>query len=137
MDAASALELLTEISSQIRAAVLYGDDGTVIASTLGDAGGANRVAAAAAELLPAAREVAPGTGSLTQLEAATDDGSVFLVGDGSRHVVAVTGPNPTVGLVFYDLKTCLRDAAAEEAKPRRTRRTRPKAAGAGEDADVS
>ena len=35
----------------------------------------------------------------------------------ARHVVAaITGSRPTVGLVFYDLKTCLRMLADEEAK---------------------
>jgi predicted regulator of Ras-like GTPase activity (Roadblock/LC7/MglB family) len=127
MDAGSALSLLTEISSQIRAAVLYDADGTVLGSTLGDDARSGRLAGAAAELLAAAREVSPGVAALTQLEVATGDGSVFLVGDGSRFVAAVTGPDPTVGLVFYDLKTCLRDAeAGGRPKRPRARRTRAK-----------
>jgi len=46
-----------------------------------------------------------------------------------RHLVAaVTKPRPTVGLVFYDLKTCLRmlereeEAKAENATKTATRR---------------
>jgi hypothetical protein len=51
---------------------------------------------------------------VAQLEAATPVGSVFVVRDGDRLIAATTTPEPTVGLVFYDLKTCLRsiDAAA-------------------------
>ena len=54
---------------------------------------------------------------VAQLEAATVNGSVFVVRDGGRLIAATTTPEPTVGLVFYDLKTCLRsvdEAPAEE-----------------------
>ena len=62
-----------------------------------------------------------GDGELTQLEAATVDGSVFVVRQGARRIVATTSPEPTVGLVFYDLKSCLRGVEddPEPAKPRR------------------
>ncbi len=70
---------------------------------------------------------------MTQLEASTHEGSVFVVCDGPRRIAATTGPDPTVGLVFYDLKSCLRGAAAvNEAKPRRRRRV---AADSGEGED--
>jgi hypothetical protein len=41
------------------------------------------------------------------------EGSVFAVRDEARMVCAVTGGDPTVGLIFYDLKTCLRNIAEE------------------------
>jgi hypothetical protein len=45
---------------------------------------------------------------------------VFVVLDGDRMAVATTGADPTVGLVFYDLKTLLRqigdDGAAAPAE---------------------
>jgi hypothetical protein len=68
---------------------------------------------AARALLEAAERTRPslGPGALTQLEAATLAGSVFVVRDYGRVITATTGPEPTVGLVFYDLKTCLRNAA--------------------------
>jgi hypothetical protein len=37
---------------------------------------------------------------------------VFVVVDGDRLAVATTGADPTVGLVFYDLKTLLRQLAS-------------------------
>ena len=40
-------------------------------------------------------------------------GSVFAVRDDARMVCAVTAGDPTVGLIFYDLKTCLRNIAEE------------------------
>ena len=116
MDAAQALADLTEISSQIREAALVGRSGDVVA-------GSERVAQAARDLLEAAQRVRP-EGSLTQAEASTAGGSLFVVRDGQRLVAATTGPEPTVGLVFYDLKAALRsaDADGEEPKPRRPRR---------------
>src|SRR5690349_8368079 len=55
---------------------------------------------------------ARGLPGLAQLEAATLEGSVFVVRrNGSERasiIAATTRPDPTVGLVFYDLKHCLR-----------------------------
>ena len=133
MDPAKALADLTEISSQIEAAVLAAESGEVLASTFVDPARAERAGLAAADLLRAARSA--GRDGLVQLEAATADGSVFVVQDGGHLIAAVTGSNPTVGLVFYDLKTCLRMAleqppAAAKGKP--AKRTRKKE-GAGDE----
>jgi hypothetical protein len=121
MDAEQALADLTEISSQIQAAVLFDESGAVQGSTLRDEGAGQALAASAARLLEGVDGLAR-DGGVTQLEAATDEGSVFVVRDGVRRIAATTGPAPTVGLVFYDLKSCLRGAAEEPAKPKRTRR---------------
>jgi predicted regulator of Ras-like GTPase activity (Roadblock/LC7/MglB family) len=128
MDPVQALADLTEISSQIEAAVLLDDKGGVIASTLNDEARTLRVAETAWALLNAAGAVEGNEGQLVQLEAATLDGSVFVVRDQTRAVAATTTPEPTVGLVFYDLKSCLRAAAAEnDGKPRpRARQTAKK-----------
>ena len=114
MDAAQALADLTEISAQIEAAVLADHDGSVVASTLGDEAAAKSFAEAAAELLAAADEVRtePGSDPLVQVEGAALDGSVFVAKDDRHLVAAVTKPRPTVGLVFYDLKTLPADARA-------------------------
>jgi hypothetical protein len=58
---------------------------------------------------------------------------VFVVRDDERLVVAVTGRDPTSGLVFYDLKTCLRlagegseaDTEAAAAPRRRRKKEEP------------
>jgi predicted regulator of Ras-like GTPase activity (Roadblock/LC7/MglB family) len=118
MDAAQALADLTEISSQIEAAVLFDEAGAVVGSTLASDDAAGAVAAAASRLLERAAEFRS-EGSITQLEASTNGGSVFVVRDGPRRIAATTGPAPTVGLVFYDLKSCLRNADAEPVKPKR------------------
>ena len=119
MDAAQALADLTEISSQIETAVLVGAGGSLLGSTLEDESRSQRIAEAALRLLEAARrpERAP-----AQLEAATPAGSVFVVRDAERTIAATTGPEPTVGLVFYDLKSCLRSVDEPKPKPRRPRK---------------
>jgi hypothetical protein len=122
MDAAQALSDLTEISSQIEAAVLFDEAGTVLASTMGEEARSAELAWTAGRLLEAAQEL-PAETPLSQLEAATHDGSVFVVVDGARRIVATTPTNPTVGLVFYDLKSCLR--AADPPRRRRRRTTKP------------
>jgi predicted regulator of Ras-like GTPase activity (Roadblock/LC7/MglB family) len=122
MDAAQALADLTEISSQIRDAVLFDESGEVAASTLDSAERSRELAQTAAELLRTAEGLrSGGGGELTQLEASTVDGSVFVVRQGPRRIVATTSPEPTVGLVFYDLKSCLRAARTPgdgDGKPR-------------------
>jgi predicted regulator of Ras-like GTPase activity (Roadblock/LC7/MglB family) len=133
MDAAQALSDLTEISSQIEAAVVLDTDGSALASTLDESRSAE-LARTAQELLAAVgRASGDGGKELAQLEIATTDGSVFVVRDEQRTIAATTGPEPTVGLVFYDLKSCLRSVAVEEKpKPRRT--PRKSAEESGEDA---
>ena len=129
MEAAQALADLTEISTQIKSAALFGADGSLDAATLADG---TRFVEAARALLAAADGVR--SEQLVQLEAATADGSVFVVRDGDRVVAAVTGPEPTVGLVFYDLKSCLRSSAETEepAKPKRAPKRKSKEEGNGE-----
>jgi len=117
VDVQQALADLQEISSQIEAAVLFGADGSVEGSTLADEAAAKALADAAAALLDRAHALRDEDGAVTQLEAALADGAVFVVRDGDRRIAATTVPSPTVGLVFYDLKSCLRDSApADKAK---------------------
>ncbi|MDQ2967955.1 MAG: roadblock/LC7 domain-containing protein [Actinomycetota bacterium] len=134
MDAQQALADLTEISSQIQAAVVFDDQGTVAASTLGDSPRTDQLAKAAGELLAAAEEIKTGASALTQLEVATGEGSVFVVRAGKTVIAATTGSNPTAGLVFYDLKSALRTikpaakpaAAKKPAAPRKKTATAAK-----------
>ena len=110
MDAAQAIADLREISPQVRDVAVVEDDGSLA--------GSNAPAERAAKLVDVAQRLVgeadllrPG---VAQLEAATLAGSVFVVRDRGRLIAATTTPEPTVGLVFYDLKFCLRsvDAAA-------------------------
>jgi predicted regulator of Ras-like GTPase activity (Roadblock/LC7/MglB family) len=126
MDAKQALADLTEISSQIQAAVVFDDTGKVAGSTIEDGARADALAGAAIRLLEAAADVKGGGGGspLTQLEVATGEGSVFVVREGKSAIAATTGSNPTVGLVFYDLKSTLRNVKTAPArKPAASRKT--------------
>ena len=124
-EAKQALADLTEISSQVRTAVILGADRTALACTADDERRASALAEAASKLLEAAGKTRHGLGpgALTQLEAATLEGSVFVVCEGGSTIAATTTPEPTVGLVFYDLKSALRGARGDKpnapaAKPR-------------------
>jgi predicted regulator of Ras-like GTPase activity (Roadblock/LC7/MglB family) len=115
VDAAQALADLTEISSQVVHVAIVDGDGNVLATTIADAGRAARFVAGVRTLLDEAERLRQlrGLPGLTQLEAATHEGSVFVVRredseTGARFIAATTRPDPTVGLVFYDLKHCLR-----------------------------
>jgi hypothetical protein len=117
MDAQQALADLTEISSQIQSAVVFDEKGKVAAATHGDG---EALAKAAGDLLAAADELRPGDASLTQLEVATAEGSVFVVRQEKATIAATTSANPTVGLVFYDLKSALRGLEPpKKAAPRK------------------
>lgn len=136
MDAAQALADLTEISSQIEAAALFDEEGHIVGSTLADEARSAELVRGAGELLAAAEALRTSEGELTQLEVSTLAGSVFVVRDGPRRIVATTGPEPTVGLVFYDLKSCLRgvdDGGANGARRGGGKRRKKSEQGDGED----
>ena len=95
------LDELKEISSQVDAAVLFDETGKVISSTLPDDRAA-RLAASARALF----------------EEATAAGNLFVVREGKNLIAASTSPEPTAGLVFYDLKSTLRSAAKPKPKRR-------------------
>jgi predicted regulator of Ras-like GTPase activity (Roadblock/LC7/MglB family) len=114
-----ALAELTEISSQVHAAAIFERGGKLAASTL--VGGRGEWLASAAKSLLDAAETLRGGGeaAVSQLQVATPQGSVFVVKDGERVIAAVTPPEPTAGLVFYDLKRSLQSVAEEKPKRRR------------------
>jgi predicted regulator of Ras-like GTPase activity (Roadblock/LC7/MglB family) len=112
VDAAAAIAELRELSTQIQTIVVCGRNGALLSASVQDEAAA-RIAEAAVSLADGADQVRADLGreALAQLQAATPDGSVFVVCDGDRMAVATTGSDPTVGLVFYDLKTLLRQIA--------------------------
>ena len=64
---------------------------------------------------------------VTRVEVELEEGAVFVLREGGRTIAATTGPQPTAGLVAYDLRTCLQ-AISEPEKPKRRRAARkPKA----------
>jgi predicted regulator of Ras-like GTPase activity (Roadblock/LC7/MglB family) len=122
MEPAQALADLRELSSQITAAVVLDADGNVLASSPEDDGAASRLAAAALELVAAAGGLGAGSEDVTRVEVELDEGAVFVVREGERTVAATTGPDPTSGLVVYDLRTCAQSLREDEPKKRRARK---------------
>ena len=120
MDAAQALGELMELSSQITAAVVLDGDGAVVASSSDDSAS---LAAATVELLAAAADLGGDGRGVTRVEVELDDGAIFVVREGDRTVAATTGPDPTSGLVVYDLRTCAQ-AITSEPKKRRARKSK-------------
>jgi predicted regulator of Ras-like GTPase activity (Roadblock/LC7/MglB family) len=137
MDAAQALADLTEISSQVVQVAVIDRDGSILSTTIQEPSHAERFVHAAAKLLEEAASIGQTRGLpvLSQIEASTLDGSVFAVRRDERMIVATTRPDPTVGLVFYDLKHCLGSIEDQPSQPparaaataSKTRATRKKA----------
>ena len=134
MEASAALDRLRDISSQVRNAVIFERGGTVVGSTIEDDERGKRLAQEAEALLGESethRNESGVNGEFAQLEVALQGGSVFIVRDGDRLIAATTPPEPTVGLVFYDLKSCLRELADPDEPPKKRaapkRKPRPRA----------
>jgi hypothetical protein len=119
MDANQALAELRELSSQVERAVVLDASGSVLASTA-DAGDA--LTRAALDLLAAAGELHSSADEVTGAEVELGEGGLFVLREGGRTIAATTGPNPTSGLVAYDLRTCLQ--RIDEEKPKRRRATK-------------
>jgi hypothetical protein len=114
-----ALGELMELSSQVEVAVVLHEDGSIEGAS--DEARAARLADAARDLLETAARVRPAA-DVTRLDVALPEGSVFVVREGARSAAAVTIPEPTAGLVLYDLRTCLR--RIDTPQPRRTRKAK-------------
>ncbi|MGI8886884.1 MAG: roadblock/LC7 domain-containing protein [Gaiellaceae bacterium] len=117
MDANQALVELAELSSQVVRAVVLDAKGSVLAST-GD--GSDGLARSAVDLLAAAGELHASAGEVTRAEVELAEGGLFVLREGDRTIAATTGPNPTSGLIVYDLRTCLGGIVDEKPKRRRT-----------------
>lgn len=109
-----ALSELLDVSPQVEFAVIVEPDGTPIASARRGGASGESVAADLGTMVSRVIEQAErsrselGRERVTQCEVSTGTGNLFVVTDGTRHVAAITESEPTVGLVFYDLKTALR-----------------------------
>ena len=113
MEAARALADLVEISPQIEAAAVVSGEGQTIGSFGVPEGRAGLLGRAVLDLLDGAA-ASRTDGHVTQLHAELDEGDVFAVTGGDEQTIgAVASEQATPGLVFYDLKQCLRRLADE------------------------
>ena len=119
MDGHEALADLKQISVQIEAAVIADHGGVVLACSPDDGPTGELLCRLAREIWEAAdasrRDL--GRDALTQVELSTAQGSVFVVRDAQHVLLATTAPDPTVGLVFYDLKSALHALDGQPGTP--------------------
>jgi predicted regulator of Ras-like GTPase activity (Roadblock/LC7/MglB family) len=125
VDPGQALAELKQISAQVQDAVIFDESGGVVASTVAEER-APAMAQAARRLLEKAAETVEHGDQIVQIEASLPDGSVIVAREGATAVAATTVPDPTVGLIFYDLRTCLRSLADAEEKPKPRRKAPPR-----------
>jgi predicted regulator of Ras-like GTPase activity (Roadblock/LC7/MglB family) len=111
MEAQTAVAQLQEVSKHVESAVIFDADGEPLGATIG-ADRAARVAERASRILGIVDEL-EGDPLVTQVEAATAGGSLFVVREGNTAIAATTAPSPVIGLVMYDLRTCLRSLFQE------------------------
>ncbi len=121
MEPNEALAELLDLSSQIEDVAILGASGFVLAGS-GTPERSEQLARIAAELVAAAGDVRP-TGDVSRIEIALDSTSVFVVSEAGRTAIATTVPEPTAGLVVYDLRTALRRLDEKPArKPARRKK---------------
>ena len=126
MDAEQALRELTELSSQITAAIVVDADGAVLAASSDDPAASEPLVTATRELVATAADLGSDGRDVTRVEVELEEGAVFVVREGAHTVAATTGPSPTSGLVVYDLRTCAQSIDTAPKK-RRTRKTKAEA----------
>lgn len=112
-----AIRDLLNVSTDIQGVAVLGPEGDVAAA--GPGAVAADLAATAGRLWEAAveRAAALGESPLGHVVVQDANGAVAMLAARGRRIAAVTGPRPAVGLLLFDLRTCLGDAfAAEEGQ---------------------
>ena len=107
MDASAALSELVGVSTQVVEVVLSGPGGVVEAARTAGDERTRALAAHGAELLAGATAIRPDGPPVERVHVDLDRGSLVVVADGERTVVATTVAEPTAGLVAYDLRAVL------------------------------
>ncbi len=115
--AEKAFKEMLEISTDLDKAVLFAGDEVVVSNFPESLRGtmvkkAHELAAAGA-----GRAADMGSAPLTQMVVESKGGMVFLVRepeDGGMGILATAKKDSRIGLVFYDMKTCIRDAQEAE-----------------------
>jgi hypothetical protein len=114
MDASAALSELVGLSTQVVEVVIAGAGGEIEAARTSGNDRARELAALGQALLAEAASVRPGS-AVERVHVGLERGAVVVVRDGERSITATTVPEPTAGLVAFDLRTALRPAAGDDA----------------------
>jgi hypothetical protein len=108
-DAEVALARLTAMSADLRGAVILAPDGSPLAAS-----GATDTWGSAANELLAAADAAAGE-PVTRAHVGTEDGEAFAVRDRGYAVVAAAERFALASLLFFDIRTVLRDLVSGPA----------------------
>jgi predicted regulator of Ras-like GTPase activity (Roadblock/LC7/MglB family) len=114
MSADEAVHDLLNFSTDTRSVAVLDAAGEVVAAAPAAASAA--LAAAATGLWGAAEACASGSSqsALDYVVVQDPEYGVAMLREGERCIVALTGPKPAVGLLLFDLRTCLSDAYPRE-----------------------
>jgi hypothetical protein len=114
MNADEAIRELLDISTDISSVVVLGPESEAIACGPGAASG--RLAGAVDRLWDAARARATEADDIALEHVVVQDaaGAVVVLRADGRRIAALTGARPAIGLLLFDLRSCLSDAFAEE-----------------------
>jgi hypothetical protein len=109
-----AIRDLLNVSTDMQGVAVLDPEGAL--ASAGPGAVAADLAATAGRLWEAAVVRAAGLGDspLDHLVVQDAKGAVAMLASRGRRIAAVTGPRPAVGLLLFDLRTCLGDAFAEE-----------------------
>jgi hypothetical protein len=110
MDASAALGELVDVSTQVVEAVVLDAAGRVEAVRSAGDGRTGTLAGTGAELLAIAARIRPAE-PVERVQVDLGRGSLVVVSDGERTIVATTVPRPTDALVAHDLRAVLRRIA--------------------------
>ena len=108
MDASAVLAKLVGLSTQVVEAVIVGTDGAVEAAHAAGGERAQALSEAGGSLLAAAAEIRPSAPPVERVHVDLERGSLVVVRDAERSIVATTVAEPTAGLVAFDLRAALR-----------------------------
>lgn len=102
-----ALHYLMELSTDIRVALLIGEDGELLAAA--PERPAERAVRASAELAREALALGGQNGAPLELDVTVEGGAVFLIREAELLLVCVTGPFALPGLILHDMRVVMND----------------------------
>lgn len=110
-----AIRELLNVSTEVRRVVMLGPGGELLGAGPGAVGA--DVGEPVARLWDAAgrRALALGEAPLDYVVVQDAEGGVVVVQEGERRIAALTTPDPSLGLLLFDLRTCVADTVTQEA----------------------
>jgi hypothetical protein len=115
MTIGEAIRDLLDVSTDIRSVAVLDEAGSLVAA--GPGAGAAAASVAALWDAAAGRAAAHAGAPLDHVVVPDETGVVAVVSAHGHRIAALTGPRPALGLLLFDLRTCLGDAFGAEEGP--------------------